>query len=170
MASPEGFRFQCPILCSRCTVGFCDYVYSLLPLGSQVLRWNGTLFIPLENLTTPFGTLLEPNTFPSAPSVLGKLRGVTDFEPFTAADGEHYLAIAMSVCDYRSAGSAACVAVAAQPRSAVLQWDRSAGIFGELLAVTDKTNQRLRGTPIPDDMLRHHQVLIIAIPVSISNK
>lgn len=110
---------------------------------SYVLLWNGSAFAEYQDLETdqrydpstdgaPFTgmafSLNRSNT--SSPA---RLRGATDFTPFSAG-GEVYIAISQSVCDRK--GSHQCKFD--QPRSAVLQWDRVALAFTELLAMTDK--------------------------------
>ena len=143
-------------------------IYDVWP---QVLRWDGRFFLPLQNLTHSFATILDPvdaNMSAHSPSSIGLLRGIADIEPFRAADGEEYIAIATSVCDSRptiASVAATCVANAEQPRSAILQWDRSAGMFGEFLAVTDQTYLRIVGKDVPDNIRRHHQVYCVEVPV-----
>jgi hypothetical protein len=86
---------------------------------------------------------------------------VTSSRPSTHAgvklfisDGELYLAVAQSVCeDYHTVEE--CQANAAQPRSAILQYNRVSRIFTEMLSMTDSTNMRLRGFMIPDSLLSH---------------
>lgn len=74
------------------------------------------------------------------------LRGATDILVFEST-GELYMAVAQSVCDTLS-GSTACRDYAAQPQSAVLQWDTSVGRFGEIMSVTQQQSIFLRGAPM----------------------
>lgn len=76
------------------------------------------------------------------------LRGATALR-FFAHRGEYYLAVAQSVCE-RGWGRAQCVQHA-QPKSAVLQWNRATEVFGELLATEDVDSVVRRGTPAPPD-------------------
>ena len=77
--------------------------------------------------------------------------GVSNFEFFTATDGESYLAVAQSSCFKECS------------RSAILQYNKRMLIFGDLLSITDETNMFLRGKIVfPDDILHHKQALRIA--------
>jgi hypothetical protein len=70
------------------------------------------------------------------------------------SDGELYLAVAQSVCeDYHTVEE--CRANAAQPRSAILQYNRVSRVFTEMLSMTDLENMRLRGAMVPDALLSH---------------
>jgi hypothetical protein len=62
------------------------------------------------------------------------------------------MAIAQSVCeDYHTAEE--CRLNTAQPRSAILQFNRRTRLFGEMLPRTDAENVRLRGAPVPGRQL-----------------
>jgi len=66
------------------------------------------------------------------------------------------LAIAQSVCeDWHVAED--CHSTTAQPRSAILQYNRITHVFSEMLSRTDNENIRLRGTSVPDSQIGHRQ-------------
>jgi len=70
-----------------------------------------------------------------------------------SVDSELYMAVAQSVCeDYHSVEE--CRVTAAQPRSAVLQYNRLLQKFTELQSLTDVENVRLRGKPLSEEQLK----------------
>ncbi|KAJ1482916.1 hypothetical protein T484DRAFT_1802530, partial [Baffinella frigidus] len=81
------------------------------------------------------------------------LRGATGMR-FFAHRGEYYLAVAQSVCE-QGWGREKCVEHA-QPKSAVLQWNRAAKAFGELLAMDNVDSVALRGVGVPEEEIMVH--------------
>jgi hypothetical protein len=77
-------------------------------------------------------------------------------------DGEVYLAVAQSVCEPLMPCTPQLEKQ--QPSSSLLQWDRVAGAFTELLAMTDEASIRARGIPVPDKHIRVHQTAL-RVPV-----
>jgi hypothetical protein len=72
---------------------------------------------------------------------------------FFTVDGELYMAVAQSVCeDYHTIEE--CRVTTAQPRSAVLQYNRPLRRFTEMQAYTDGENVRLRGVPVSEAQMR----------------
>jgi hypothetical protein len=90
------------------------------------------------------------------------LRGATDFTLVNTPDGEVYLAVAQSVCEPLTRCTPPLQNL--QPTSSLLQWDRVAGSFTEMLAMTDEASMRARGIPVPDQHIRVHQTAL-RVPV-----
>ena len=82
------------------------------------------------------------------------LRGATSISAFES-DGEFYLAVAQSVCE-PFVDRATCKDDWAQPKSAILQFNKETKLFGEMLAMTDAENVRMRGCDVPVSELRMH--------------
>ncbi|KAJ1493708.1 hypothetical protein T484DRAFT_1767746, partial [Baffinella frigidus] len=76
------------------------------------------------------------------------LRGTTSFAPFEF-QGETYLVAAQSVCEPWWS-STECAAFGAQPKSAILQFDRTSRMFGELRVLTHSDSEAGRGRPLSD--------------------
>jgi len=74
---------------------------------------------------------------------------------FFSADGEHYLAVAQSVCPFFS-GAGCLLLDDLQPQSSILQWNRKLRKFTEMLSITDVQSRMLRGEDLTDDELSFH--------------
>jgi hypothetical protein len=95
-----------------------------------------------------------------ATNILPYLRGVASFTAFES-DGEYYLAVAQSVCE-SFVDRLSCISDWGQPKSAILQFDKDKKMFGEMLAITDADNNRLRSTDVsPLELRMHSQALRI---------
>lgn len=163
---PLGSRMEMPPVdnISNATLGpdQGDLVYDA---RSFILRWNGAEFEVYQDLevdrryiSSLDGPAYQGMVFAqdrTNESTTSRFRGATDMHLFTSA-GETYLLIAQSVCDRRGASDCEFD----QPRSAVLQWDRVALAFTELLAMTDEANILVRGQRVRDADLRLHQAAL----------
>jgi len=87
-----------------------------------------------------------------------RLIGATSLK-FFSANGEHYLAIAQSLCPLFSGVAGCATPKELQPQSSVLQWNRRLALFTELLSITDSANTLLRGAPLSDPELLYHSQL-----------
>jgi hypothetical protein len=102
--------------------------------------------------------------YESLPETNTRMLGATALA-FFEGHGEHYLAIAQSMCPLY-AGAKQCVMrsvrtgeqTIVQPKSSVLQWNRVLQRFTELLSITDSENIFLRGERVSDvELESHHQ-------------
>ena len=84
------------------------------------------------------------------------LRGATQLRHFHSK-GDDYLIAAQSTCR-RRASRGECTDL--QPRSAVLQYDVTTGLFGELLAITRDDAERVHGRQMPAGEVSIHQAAL----------
>ncbi|KAJ1478316.1 hypothetical protein T484DRAFT_1818063 [Baffinella frigidus] len=97
----------------------------------------------------------SPNCIPGDDGVTMSvpfLRGATGVTAFQSG-GETYLAVAQSVCE-PGAPPDACPA---QPKSAMLQWNRASSRFGPLLSLEDGESVKDSGRELPTGELTTHQ-------------
>jgi hypothetical protein len=141
------------------------YSYKDYDVPSRLYAWkgDGQRFYHMQDLHAEFRTVSEMKDNPgtefcttSGASVctrgedgqtwsIGALRGVTSITAFST-DGEDYLALAQSVCR-RTASRDECQEI--QPRSTILQYDRTRNAYGEFLSIKDADAVRLRGYEVP---------------------
>ena len=88
--------------------------------------------------------------FPCSPKSLGCIVGARSVQHFMST-GEHYLAIAQSVCE-RGERQVSCdektLHGVLEVRSAVLQWDKDSQQMSEMLSMSDATAIMLQGKPV----------------------
>jgi len=115
--------------------------------GSALYKWNPEkqMYELHQSLDDLFSVSLSDSS--SAQRVQATI-AASDFG-FFELDGDQYLAIAQCLCDITSP-TGACLSRSEQPKSAVLQWNPLKWRFGELLSLTNTTNDELRQDPMPD--------------------
>ena len=158
------------VACRQDRTPFSDGDFSPYDQDSYIYRWNGASFEMFQRLDASLRSTYQSGVSAtqaiafcaglcvtqdsSVPSVAG-LRGASAVLAFES-EGEYYLAVGQSVCE-PTVSREICIDRWAQPQSALLQWNRVTGRFGELLSMTDEDNIRLRGRPVRDEEIGLHE-------------
>lgn len=133
-------------------------------IGTAVYSWSGSAYQLVQQLDAFSSVSSGSDRWGVSSSILVGASHVSFFE----WQGEAYLCISQGVCDHGDACTCTsditgmCEA-GDQPQATVLQWDSAAGEFGEMLAMTDAAEARLKGrSGVPDaERYLHRQALRI---------
>lgn len=112
----------------------------------------------IDGIETDTTTDIPGKTVFPGDAVAGQTHGVTAIKAFWSG-GELYLAVAQSLCPLGTTLEVCgtdLVAHDEHPPSMVLQWNRRLQRFTEMLALTDASEESLRGRPLTDAELENH--------------